>query len=157
MLDERLTLSPGMADEIVAVAREGADQAVRALFAKRQAEAKAALIIQQKQKLNTKLPNDGEVRTEIYPIKVTHTGNAYGVSTQISMDGCDLYFRVEQVTWRPARQPHGRKLNYTPLWNIRLYNSNDSNPLTVEDTENLEAAVQQCIVALLGNVWYGHR
>lgn len=96
----------------------------------------------------------GAKHTEMFPIRIDHRGTDFGRDATISMDGCTRSFKVEQDPNRPQHKRSWQtKLSSPPRWSVWINNEGGS-PGHVENTENFEAAVQSCVVALIGHVYY---
>jgi hypothetical protein len=108
--------------------------------------------------VRAKMLKEDSVFTEMFPIRVVHKGTEKGRDAAISMDGCPLVFSVLQVNPQRKRSWQTR-LDAVPSWNVYVgtgvfdrYEFTEDK--VVETVENFESAVQKCIVALIGHVYY---
>jgi hypothetical protein len=91
---------------------------------------------------------------EMFPVRVVHTGTEFGRDAAITIAGCDRSFRVVQNENRPQHKRSWQtSLPGNPAWHVYLDNKG-KNVERIETTEDFESAVQNCIVALIGHVYY---
>lgn len=96
----------------------------------------------------------GAEHLEMFPVRIEHKGTDFGREATISIDGCTRRFLVKQDENRPQyKRSWQTSLPHTPRWNVFVADKSEGQRL-VESTENFEQAVQNCVVALIGHVYY---
>lgn len=95
----------------------------------------------------------GATHIEMFPVRIEHTGTEYGRDATVSVDGCNRKFKIEQNGDRPQHKRSWQtKLPFEPQWHV--YVCDKESMKKIESTENFEQAVQNCVVALIGHVYY---
>lgn len=89
--------------------------------------------------------------TEMFPVRIEHVGTESGRNATVSIDGCKRRYRIMQNENCPQhKRPWQTKLPYPPSWHVYL----DPEGTRIESTGDFEQAVQNCVVALIGHVYY---